>query len=64
MEAIIAYLSDMPTEHRSIVLFGGLAFFFLFENAVPLFRDNYNKWKHAGLNIFFTITTVVVNLVN
>lgn len=63
MEAIIAYLSDMPTEHRSIVLFGGLAFFFLFENAVPLFRDNYNKWKHAGLNIFFTITTVVVNLV-
>ena len=38
-----------------------MLFFFLFENAVPLFRDNYNKWKHALTNIFFTLTTIIVN---
>ena len=61
MEAIIEYFSNMPTTHRSAVLIGGLTIFFLIENAVPLFSTNYNKTKHSGLNIFFTVTTIVVN---
>jgi len=28
---------------------------------MPLFRFNYKKWKHAVPNIFFTITTVLIN---
>ena len=51
----------MPTEHRSLVLVGGLTIFFLIENAAPLFEMRYNRAKHTGLNIFFTITTIVVN---
>lgn len=51
----------MPTPHRSAVLIGGLTFFFLIENAAPLFNTKYNKWKHSGLNIFFTLTTVIIN---
>lgn len=61
MDAIIEYFSNMPTTHRSAVLIGGLTIFFLIENAVPLFSTNYNKTKHSGLNIFFTVTTIVVN---
>jgi len=61
MESIIEYFSNMPTAHRSLVLVGGLTFFFLLENAAPLFKENYNKWRHSGMNVFFTITTVVVN---
>jgi len=61
MDAIIDYFSHMPTIHRTAILVGGLTFFWLLESAVPLFRFNYKKWNHAGINIFFTVTTIVVN---
>lgn len=61
MEAVIEYFSNMPTAHRSAVLIGGLTIFFLIENAAPLFQKEYSKTKHSGLNIFFTITTIVIN---
>lgn len=61
MESITTYFSAMPTLDRSLLLVGGLTFFFLIENAIPLFSLKYNKWKHSGINIFFTLTTVIVN---
>ncbi len=53
----------MPTVHRTAVLVGGLTIFFLIENAAPLFTNKYDKWHHSGINIFFTLTTVLVNFV-
>lgn len=61
MNEIIQYFEHIPSLHRSLILAGGITFFWLLESAVPLFRFNYSKWKHAGTNIFFTVTTVVVN---
>ena len=61
METIINYFETIPSSHRSIILVGGLTLFWLLEGAVPLFRFNYKKWKHAIPNIFFTITTIVIN---
>lgn len=52
----------MPTQHRTILLVGGLALFWTIEAILPLFHFKYNKWKHAGTNIFFTLTTAIVNL--
>lgn len=46
---------------RSLILVSGITFFWLLEYAVPLFRMSYKKFGHAGINIFFTFTTVVVN---
>jgi sterol desaturase/sphingolipid hydroxylase (fatty acid hydroxylase superfamily) len=31
------------------------------EGIIPLFDFKYHKWKHASLNIFFTITTIIIN---
>jgi sterol desaturase/sphingolipid hydroxylase (fatty acid hydroxylase superfamily) len=62
MEAIIEYFSTIPSSHRSAILVGGITFFWLAESAIPLFRFEYQKWKHALINIFFTLTTVGVNL--
>ena len=62
MEAIIDYFANIPTSHRTLLLVGGLTIFWLIEVAEPLFHFEYNKWKHAGINIFFTLTTVLVNL--
>lgn len=61
MEPLIDYFSNMPSLHRTLLLVGGLTIFWLIESAVPLFSFRYNKWKHAAINIFFTLTTVVVN---
>jgi len=61
MEPLIDYFSNMPSLHRTLLLVGGLTLFWLIESAVPLFSFRYNKWKHAAINIFFTLTTVVVN---
>jgi len=52
----------MPSSHRTILLVSGLAIFWGIESAAPLFRFKNIKWKHALTNIFFTLTTAVVNL--
>ena len=63
MEALIEYFTNITSAHRSAILIGGLTIFFLIENALPLFTSSYNKWKHTGLNLFFTLTTILVNFI-
>ena len=61
METIINYFETIPSKHRSIILVGGLALFWIIESGLPLFKFKYNKWKHALPNLFFTLTTVIIN---
>jgi sterol desaturase/sphingolipid hydroxylase (fatty acid hydroxylase superfamily) len=61
MNEIVSYFSTIPSSHRSLILVGGIAFFWLLENAFPLFNFKYKKWHHAGINLFLTFTTIVVN---
>ena len=61
MNEIISYFSTIPSSHRSLILVGGITFFWLIENAFPLFNFTYKKWHHAGINLFMTFTTVLVN---
>ncbi len=61
MNEIIAYFSTIPSSHRSLILVGGITIFWWLEKAFPLFRFQYQKWHHAGINFFFTFTTIAVN---
>ncbi len=61
MESILNYFETIPSLHRSIILVGGITFFWLLEGTVPLFKFDYNKWRHAVPNFFFTLTTIVIN---
>lgn len=66
MERLVDYFEHIPSLHRSLILVGGIAIFWLIESAVPLFNfsltgSGYRKIPHAGINIFFTLTTVLVN---
>ncbi len=68
MERLVNYFEHIPSAHRSLILVGGITLFWLIESAVPLFRfehttPGYRKWHHAGINIFFTLTTIIVNFV-
>ncbi|GAB4163344.1 MAG: sterol desaturase family protein [Winogradskyella sp.] len=61
METIINYFDTIPSSHRSVILIGGLTLFWLLEGGLPLFKFKYNKWQHALPNLFFTLTTVIIN---
>ncbi len=61
MEHILNYFETIPSLHRSIILVGGLTFFWVLEGSVPLFQFDYKKWRHAWPNLFFTGTTIVIN---
>jgi sterol desaturase/sphingolipid hydroxylase (fatty acid hydroxylase superfamily) len=63
MQTIIDYFSHIPPLHRSLLLIGGISFFWLIESAAPLFQMQYRKWSHAGTNLFFTFTTILINFV-
>lgn len=61
MDEIINYFATIPSSHRSLILVSGITVFWLVENAFPLFRFNYKKLQHAGINFFFTLTTIIIN---
>lgn len=61
METVITYFSTIPSVHRSIILASGIAFFWLLEEVNPSQKMYYSKWRHAGINLFFTMTTIIVN---
>lgn len=58
---IVNYFQTIPSSHRSLLLVGGITLFWLIENGFPLIRFKYNKWEHAGINFFFTFTTILIN---
>ncbi|MDY0089926.1 MAG: sterol desaturase family protein [Flavobacteriaceae bacterium] len=61
MNTIINYFDSISSVLRGLILAGGIAIFWIIEGAFPLFKMKYNKWQHAGINIFFTLTTIIVN---
>jgi sterol desaturase/sphingolipid hydroxylase (fatty acid hydroxylase superfamily) len=63
MNEIISYFSTIPSLHRSLILVSGITIFWMIENTFPLFKFNYKKWNHAGINFFLTFTTIVINFV-
>jgi sterol desaturase/sphingolipid hydroxylase (fatty acid hydroxylase superfamily) len=61
LETILNYFETIPSSHRSIILIGGLTFFWILESGLPLFKFKYKKLKHALPNLFFTLTTIIIN---
>jgi sterol desaturase/sphingolipid hydroxylase (fatty acid hydroxylase superfamily) len=61
LDTIFNYFETIPSLHRSLILVGGITFFWLLEGAFPFFKFDYKKWKHAFPNLFFTFTTVLIN---
>ena len=61
MEQLMNYFETIPPLHRSLILVGGITFFWILEGMVPLFSVKYKKWRHAVPNFFFTLTTIIVN---
>jgi len=60
-ESTLAFFESIPPVYRTIMLVTGLVLLWALEGALPLFSFRYNKFRHALPNLFFTLTTAVVN---
>jgi sterol desaturase/sphingolipid hydroxylase (fatty acid hydroxylase superfamily) len=63
MDKFVQYWEHIPSAHRIIILMGGMMLFWLAEGYYPLFRFSYRRYKHAGINLVFLATTIVLNLI-
>ena len=62
MQEVLHFFTNISDEVRGIFLISGLLFFLFLESGIPLFKMEYNKIRHAFINITFTIITLIVNL--
>lgn len=60
MEDLIGFFDHVPTWFRALILIGGIVIFWITEGLLPLFSFQYQKTRHAGLNLFFTLTTAII----
>ena len=61
LENLVQYFENIPSAHRTIIIVSGIVFFWILEGIIPLFKFEYHKIKHAGTNLTFTLTTIIVN---
>lgn len=62
MEAFLDFFETMPNWQKLLWIFICLSFNWIIEFGAPLFSFNYKKWKHAGVNLIFLSTSLMVNV--
>ena len=60
MEDLIVFFENVPTWFRASILMGGIVLFWVAEGLLPLFSFQYKKFRHAGINLFFTMCTAII----
>ncbi|PSL49425.1 sterol desaturase/sphingolipid hydroxylase (fatty acid hydroxylase superfamily) [Chitinophaga niastensis] len=58
---MVTFFENIPSGYRTAILVGGLLLLWIIEGLVPRFRFSSNRYRHAGTNLFFTLTTVIIN---
>lgn len=61
MQQLADFFNHIQPWQRSLIIAAGLVFFWMLEGLMPLVRFRYHKVRHAGLNMFFTLTTIIIN---
>lgn len=62
MDKVLVFFEQMPTWQRLAWVVTCLVICWAMEGAYPLFRHQYNKLKHDGVNLVFLLFTFVINL--
>ena len=63
MDKFVAYWEHISSSNRIFILMGGMIFFWLLEGYYPLFRFSFKRYRHAGVNLIFLLTTLILNLI-
>ena len=62
MEAFLTFFEDMPSWQKLLWIFTCLSFNWIIEAVSPLFKFNYKKVKHIGVNMFFLASDLAINV--
>jgi sterol desaturase/sphingolipid hydroxylase (fatty acid hydroxylase superfamily) len=62
MEPFMQFWENIHSWQRMAILLGGMVFFWLLEGYYPLVTFSFKRYKHAGINLVFLLTTVILNL--
>jgi sterol desaturase/sphingolipid hydroxylase (fatty acid hydroxylase superfamily) len=62
MQSFMNFWEHIASWQRMAILLGGMVFFWLIEGYYPLFRFSWKRYKHAGTNLIFLLTTIILNL--
>ncbi len=62
MTEIMLYFENFPTHYKLVWIVLCLVIFWLLELLVPRYIFSYSKWKHAGVNLIFLATSILINL--
>ena len=57
-----SFFENIPSWYRTAFLVGGLILLWIIEGAIPRLSFRGNRYRHAGTNLFFTLTTAIVNI--
>jgi sterol desaturase/sphingolipid hydroxylase (fatty acid hydroxylase superfamily) len=58
---MVNFFEHIPPPVRTLILISGLVLLWILEGIAPRFRFKGNRYQHAGINLFFTLTTVIIN---
>lgn len=62
MEAFLIFFENLSSVQKLGWIFVCLFVSWLLEGGFPLFQLDYKKWRHAGRNLIFLGTSVIINL--
>ncbi len=63
MEAFLSFFEQMPSWQKFSWIIICLMVSWVLEGSIPLTKLNYKKWKHAGVNLVFLSTSILINLI-
>jgi sterol desaturase/sphingolipid hydroxylase (fatty acid hydroxylase superfamily) len=63
MDSFMHFWENIASWQRMAILLGGMVVFWIAEGYYPLFSWSWKRYRHAGNNLIFLGTTVVLNLV-
>ncbi len=62
MTEFVSFFEALTTVQKLTWVFICLVFFWTLEAIIPLFRHGYNKMRHDGINLFFFIFIMLINV--
>lgn len=62
MQDLVQYFEEIPSPVRGGIFVVGIGLFWTLESLFPLFKTDYKKVGHAGLNLFLTIINFGIGL--
>ncbi len=63
MEAFLLFFEELSSVEKLLWIFICLTFTWVLEFIHPLMEMKYEKWRHAGVNLVFLLTSILINVV-